>query len=177
MPDNVAKPSGKRSDLKGFGPGTRRPVGSRMGMPRARLHVPHGGAQKTPTQFGDDSHCQHKRFPSSCVKSAMSTRPAFLLRLWSTPKDDLSPSCCKHVVTLADPAQISRKKGSFGRDLSGRESDAVFSPGSLRPGKVGCSVVFASGLCLTSEAGEGSNSAGTFTISVQGGCTNVQGFF
>lgn len=47
------------------------------------------------------------------VRSATKTRPAFLSRLWSTPKDDVRPKACKHEVTLAVPAQISRMKGSF----------------------------------------------------------------
>ena len=107
-------PSGCSSDRNGFRPGIFLPDGNRTGMPLALLQVPHGGAQKMPTQLGDFTHCQHRAWPSGMVKSATSSRPASLLRLWSTPKEDLSPSCCRQVVTRAEPAQISRKNGSAG---------------------------------------------------------------
>ena len=112
MPVNDGKPSGKSSDLSGFGPGTVRPLGSFTGIPLARLQVPQGGATKTPAQFGDLIHFQQSAWPSIVVRSATRRRPAFFWRLWSTPKEDFKPSCCKHEVTLADPAQTSRKKGS-----------------------------------------------------------------
>jgi len=49
-------PSGELSVRNGFGPGTHLPLGSRTGIPQARLQVPHGGAANIPTQFGDASH-------------------------------------------------------------------------------------------------------------------------
>ena len=96
----LSTPSGCSSVRNGCGPGMRLPFGKRMGMPRALLQVPHGGAQKTPRQFGDLIQVQHKFCPE------------FGWRLWSTPNDALSPRPCKQVVTLADPAQISKMKGS-----------------------------------------------------------------
>lgn len=88
------------------------PFGSFTGIPLARLQVPQGGATKIPAQLGDLIQFQHSDWPSAVVRSATKRRPAFFWRLWSTPKEDFKPSCCKHEVTLADPAQISRKKGS-----------------------------------------------------------------
>ena len=85
-------------------------------MPLARLQVPHGGATKMPTQFGEDNHCLQMACPAVVVKSAVSKRPELFCRLWSTPKDDLRPKNCKHVVTLAEPAHTSMKKGSAGEN-------------------------------------------------------------
>ena len=113
VPCKDGSPSGKSSDLRGLGPGTVFPFGSFTGIPLARLQVPQGGATKIPTQFGERIHFQQRAWPSFEVRSATRSRPEFFWRLWSTPKEDLSPRCCKHEVTLADPAQISRKKGSF----------------------------------------------------------------
>ena len=48
--------------------------------------------------------------PAACSTWWCTKNAVHLHHLWSTPKEDLSPSCCKYVVTLADPAQISRKR-------------------------------------------------------------------
>ena len=64
-----------------------------MGMPRALLQVPHGGAANIPTQFGDLSQVQQRSRPAFVVKSAIRTRPAFFCFTWSTPNEAESPSC------------------------------------------------------------------------------------
>ena len=87
----VSTPSGFSSERKGFGPGTHLPLGSFTGMPLARLHVPHGGAAKMPTQFGEASHCLQRACPEADVRSATRRRPELFWRLWSTPNDDLRP--------------------------------------------------------------------------------------
>ena len=74
-------PSGSSSVRKGFGPGIHLPHGNWIGMPLARLQVPHGGAAKMPTQFGDASHCSHKACPSAVVRSAVSSFPELFCRL------------------------------------------------------------------------------------------------
>ena len=107
-------PFGCPSVRNGCGPAMRNPLGSFMGMPLALLQVPHGGAMKTPTQFSDFNHVQHRSFPALVVKSAIKTRPEFCCLTWSTPKDEGMPKCCKQEVTRAEPAQSSIMKGSFG---------------------------------------------------------------
>ena len=93
------------------------PFGKVIGIPRALLQVPQGGAQKTPMQLGERIQDQQSCWPSSDVRSATSTRPAFFCLLWSTPKDAERPRDCRHDVTRAEPAQISIINGSLGMGL------------------------------------------------------------
>ena len=44
---------------RGLGPRIFLPDSKRTGMPLALLQVPHGGAEKMPTQFGEVIHNQH----------------------------------------------------------------------------------------------------------------------
>ena len=81
-------------------------------MPLARLHVPHGGATKTPARFGELIQVRHKSWPCLEVRSATKTFPACFKSLWSTPKDPFNPRCLRQEVTRAVPAQISIKNGA-----------------------------------------------------------------
>ena len=91
----------------------RNPFGSLMGIPRALLQVPHGGAANMPTQFGDLSQVQQRSRPALVVRSAMRTRPAFFCLRWSTPNDADNPNCWRQAVTRAEPAQNSMMNGSL----------------------------------------------------------------
>ena len=80
------------------------------------------------------------------VRSATSTRPAFLWILWSTPKLADRPKCCRQDVTLADPAHISMKNGDWSSRFGGASSTSVaafnswekFDCGSLLACKISC---------------------------------------
>ena len=85
-----------------------------MGMLRARLQVPHGGAANTPKHCSACTHCQKSDWPLLVVKSAVMTFATLLLRMWSTPKEAVSPRKRRQAVTRAEPANISIMKGCDG---------------------------------------------------------------